>query len=876
MPDYTWDDLLNWTPSYAAPGSPQVDAQVTQKKEDDWGAILNAPLPPPEPKKSRMKEAWDLAKQAQSGEAPQAYRVSLPSSGQITDLVRQRVSGLGDIANVDLGKAWGGVKQQAPKIIPGMTQAMGAAVKPLINPAEFFMGNPLDAEAAKRYKEAGIEQPQAGAHGVAQPIKAMADLVMYLPELGKEFIEHPKETIENRGLEILMVLAGKGVNSAKAGLNKLRKSPLTTADLKSAFSESLANPKQFKFSPPEIETIDYLNRALEEPGTVYGPGGEIMGQSIPATKRNAPRPTGPTPMPETAEFARPEPIEPQTRQPAPGEVRGLGVEFVNKEGQPMNRAEALAVKPTAKVPTEQIAPPEAASQPPLVREFFDAIKSAKRLTPKQKNLISVEKKKRLAIALQDAKKLGGREGYEAQMKALSGAYEKVDFEPLKLTQEHIDSLFQHIEDSPAVVGFDKIQAKEGLAKMLGEKGAGIPQPKQLALLKEVFGPEITGAIIDKKPWWTRIRELGVDALNIPRAVQTSFDLSFGLRQGVFYMPRHPVKFWKEFPKQAKWFADSKASKAALDAIRNDGVYPLARESGLDIIGAEEPFQSGLAEKIPIIGKGVQASSRAYTTYASTLRMGAFKDGIKLAKKMGVDLYENPKAAQDIATVVNTVTGRGDLGRLERISKELNGAFFSPKLMASRLNVLNPAWYVKLRPVARRMALEHLASFAGYAATVVGLAKVSGLEVGVNPTSADFGKIKVGNTRIDLFGGFSQYVRLASQLISGKITSTTSGKVIKIGEGYKPTTRLDVLLRFAEAKEAPVFSFATGLFKGQNWIGEKFNIGKETANRFIPMVIQDFVDIYKDDPSLFPLGFLGVFGAGLQTYQPRAARKMYGL
>lgn len=853
----------------------------------------------------------------------------------------------------DLAQMGKGLVQGAARFIPETIKMAGDFIKPLASPGASLFEQGMAQAAQEKAKTMGAEPPAPESGGALAPLKTAMGLAEWWPRMMATFIKDPVGTANRDPFSVLVLATGGQAKEIKAWMGRKKSAKLSPADLKAAFNESGSAPKEL------AGAFDYLDRA-EEPG-VFGEGGTVVGRNVPEVRRAAPRQEGPTPMPETAEFARPgeirglnvkyadnqgRPVDargnplgadieyvPTAKKPRlamrdresgkvyaglpgdiihadmvgrleqqgvraenmtpgfvrpdgswaanaseaiprrAGEVRGLGIEFVDNEGRPISRADAFAAKPKAEMPPVEAPKPGVAqappNQPPLVTDFFAKIKEAKRLTPKQKNLISIEKKKRLAIALEDAKKLGGRAGYEAQMKALSGAYEKVDFEPLKLTQEHIDSLFQHIEDSPALVGFDKIQAKEGLAKMLGEKGAGIPQPKQLALLKEVFGPEVA-EVIGPSPW----KDLAVDLLNVPRAVTTSGDMSFGLRQGIFYMARHPAKFWKAFPSQVKWFASDKASKAVFDNVRNRETYPLMREAGLDVIGKEEPFQSGIAEKIPVVGAVVKASSRAYTTFATKLRADAFDNLVNLARKAGRDPFTDIKLAKDMAEQVNTVTGRGNLGRLERISRELNGAFFSPKLMASRLQVLNPKFYIKLDPLVRKEALTNLAAFAGYAATVVGLAKVSGLEVGVNPTSADFGKIKVGNTRIDPFGGFSQYVRLASQLITGKITSTTSGKVIKLNEGYKPTTRLDVMLRFAEAKEAPVFSFATGLFKGQNWIGEKFSVGKEAANRFIPMVIQDFVDIYKDDPSLFPLGFLGVFGAGLQTYQPRPQKRMY--
>jgi hypothetical protein len=215
------------------------------------------------------------------------------------------------------------------------------------------------------------------------------------------------------------------------------------------------------------------------------------------------------------------------------------------------------------------------------------------------------------------------------------------------------------------------------------------------------------------------------------------------------------------------------------------------------------------------------------------------------------------------------TGRGYLGaKLEPVAVTLNQVFFSPRLLASRLQALNPAYYFKLEPFARKQALRNMFATLGAGATVVGLAKLSGAEVGVDPRSADFGKIKVGNTRIDIWGGFAQYAKLAGQLVSGKLVSSTSGKVSTLGEGFKPLTRLDILQRFAESKQAPIFSFAMGLLRGQNQIGESFKAGPEVVKRFVPMVIQDAIELYNEDPGLVPLDLLGVFGVGLQTYGPR--------
>ena len=158
------------------------------------------------------------------------------------------------------------------------------------------------------------------------------------------------------------------------------------------------------------------------------------------------------------------------------------------------------------------------------------------------------------------------------------------------------------------------------------------------------------------------------------------------------------------------------------------------------------------------------------------------------------------------------------------------------------------------------------TFAGTGLTIASVAKLGGASVSADPRNADFGKIKFGNTRYDPWGGFQQYIRLAAQLATGEIVSSTTGKKMTLGEGYKPMTRLDVAARFFEYKEAPVMSFVTSLLKGQTSIGEPFNVKKELVNRVMPMMVQDLQDLFREyGPEGLLRGVPGVFGIGSQTY-----------
>jgi hypothetical protein len=278
---------------------------------------------------------------------------------------------------------------------------------------------------------------------------------------------------------------------------------------------------------------------------------------------------------------------------------------------------------------------------------------------------------------------------------------------------------------------------------------------------------------------------------------------------------------------------------------------------------EEAFMSSLAEKIPGIGIGIKASNRAYSGFLNKLRADVFDDMVRKAKEMGI---EDPTTLRGIADYVNTATGRGSLGKLEGKAAILNATLFSPKLMASRLKLLSPTYYMSLPPQVRREAVKDLFRFTALGMSILGLAKLSGASVEEDPRNPDFAKIKVGNTRYDIFGGFSQYIRLAAQLITGETVSSKTGEVRKLGEGYKPDTRKDVLERFVESKESPILSFATKLLEGKDYLGNEFNVGKEIIGMTLPFVVQDMYDLYKEwGPSGIPMSIPGIVGVGSQTY-----------
>lgn len=441
--------------------------------------------------------------------------------------------------------------------------------------------------------------------------------------------------------------------------------------------------------------------------------------------------------------------------------------------------------------------------------------------------------------------------------------------------------------------FDKVEFRNALAKKLNIPVLDESFAKQLSEQAQKIGSlpkgyqkykatdELMNMIYGKMP--VSYMDRGANALAVSRAIMSSFDLSFPFRQGLFTLPTNPKIWGSAFKKQFGQFASQKNYEELMDSIIKHPDFDLAEKSGIgftdistNMTRREENFMSSYAEKIPFIGVMVKKSGRAYTGTANKLRMDLFANHLDQLRAMGIAPEKNKKLVEDLAKMVNDNTGRGTLPKaLEGSAKMLNSVFFSPRLMASRLNILfNPMKYIKAEPYVRKQALKSLVAFGAFAVGTVEALKLAGVDVGTDPNSADFGKARIGNTRKDLFGGFQQYVVLASRIISGKYTSSTTKKQMTIGEGYKPITRLGIIGRFLQSKEAPIASFVADMIAGQDIIGNKVkkpkDVGREFVERLTPMTADSFMDIYKDDPKLLPLGITGIFGVGVQTY-PDAAQ-----
>jgi len=538
-----------------------------------------------------------------------------------------------------------------------------------------------------------------------------------------------------------------------------------------------------------------------------------------------------------------------------------------KEAQVLALAKNSSLPKSISLSKKNVKPLQEGGVQDPVQKVIEALSGAKSKLGDQAKLYSEERARRVARVAAMGEKVGGEQGYFAQLGQLKGQLPKVSFESIRkdLKQPDIDSLFQKVQDHNLLTPFEKVTGKTGLSKLLGAEGGAMPNKSEIAVLSEVFPKEFIDTIASKRPLMQKLFESGQDILNVPRSMMASFDLSAPLRQGIFLIGK-PKQWAPAFKDMFKYAFSEKSYQGLVQEIQRRPTYMLMKESKLALTdmtkglgGREERFMSNLAEQIPGIGKIVRGSDRAYTGFLNKLRADVFDD---LVGKLGKD------ESGSIARFVNSATGRGELLEILKSSNAvLNGAFFSPRLMAARINMLNPQYYMSLSAPVRKEALKSLLTFGGVITSILGLAKMGGAEVGTKPQSADFGKIKVGNTRYDILGGFQQYAVLASRLATNTMINSTTGKEFQLGEGYKPTTRTDVIARFFQSKESPVLGYLAGLFSGKDAMGQDFNYTAEALNRFIPMLAQDLSDMSSDKGLAqgAAMEAPGIFGVGTQTY-----------
>lgn len=413
------------------------------------------------------------------------------------------------------------------------------------------------------------------------------------------------------------------------------------------------------------------------------------------------------------------------------------------------------------------------------------------------------------------------------------------------------------------------------------------------------GGELTTAEYWKSVWKdgefnpAQLGRIVVDLAGAMKSVVASIDQSFIGRQGGRALLAGNYSEWAKMAKNSLETAykvatlpgeqviDGKTVKIAENSIVKDGVKagiynrPNGRNGAYEkmklAVGiTEEAFPSSIPSQIPGLGRFFKASEESYTSAAYMLRADLADKYIKEFP----EILEDKKMAESFGKMINSLTGRGDVG-IGKLGTVTNTALFSPKFIQSSIDTLtahtfDPNMTKEAKRVAQKNLVKILASTAGIAALAQYLYPGS---VEKDPRSSDFGKVRIGDTRYDYTAGLSGYVTLVSRLAGSK--SATTGAVTKSGE-YGSKDIVGSLADFVSGKASPLTRLVLDIAKGQNFDGDPMSpkalaedpqeavwvLGKS----FMPLSMKQFYSSLKDgDEVIWSSVLADFFGISSNTY-----------
>jgi hypothetical protein len=283
---------------------------------------------------------------------------------------------------------------------------------------------------------------------------------------------------------------------------------------------------------------------------------------------------------------------------------------------------------------------------------------------------------------------------------------------------------------------------------------------------------------------------------------------------------------------------------------------------------------------------------------NNLRVQAFLDVAEKMAESGISPKTNIAEYKSWADYVNNATGRGTGGKgkvgtaFEVSAPALSTAFFSPRFLWSRLNItgINPSMYYRMSPVARKQAIKRTLGFFGAASTILGISAFllsldddDDTKVEMNPKSSDFGKIRIGNTRIDILAGTQQVYRTLAQATTGQKKNIATGKLEELGKKYGGQTRGDVITTFFTNKLSPSASIGYKML----WLSEpekeaRKEEGEEGDDDLksmfvdltVPLYLQDIKNLSKDHGAAMAtlLTLMSVNGIGVQNIAPKSPKR----
>lgn len=392
--------------------------------------------------------------------------------------------------------------------------------------------------------------------------------------------------------------------------------------------------------------------------------------------------------------------------------------------------------------------------------------------------------------------------------------------------------------------------------------------------------ELKRRINNLDPWWKNPRELITRPFREIQTWKSAADFSALARQGGIALRSHPIRTLRRVPRAVRAMFDPELAWKINEQIVNGDRSWYYHRAGLDftamdgpLTGREEAFAGSLIEQVPYIGAVVRGSNRGFVTLLNSIRADSFDAMTRaFAGPGGLSLAES----QALARYVNIMTGRGSLYGLEKYAPVLNGFLWSPQNTLSRIQyrIGIPLWTAPTWRVRRAIAIEYARYLVGLAVCTWLYQHIFGGTVETDRRSADYGKIVVGNTRLDPQSGLSQVTVLLEREIRGE-TKTQRGQIVPLrgaGVPYRGDTRITIATKFVRSKLGFLPGKIWDWTEGKDFTGQPITLKHELFTTSVPLSFEEVGDLMQDQgvSKGLALQTLNLFGEGVQVYEPQTS------
>ena len=593
-------------------------------------------------------------------------------------------------------------------------------------------------------------------------------------------------------------------------------------------------------------------------------------------------------------------------------VRPIREQFAPAEKPP------VAIPPEAVRPTEakpEAFPPAVAREPPLqppavaegvgepikpeYREMMrQALTESKTVVPIVKAEIS-EQRARIAGAIKpkiksmQAKGLPTEEAVKRSIPPGPMTNYTQRFPSLreKLPPEVLESYFATIPANEMLRPFQVRNTSDAFTKLVDGSYLTLTEAGYLVKHFQDIAPEVAKMAKARVPMGDKIWQIVKEIINIPYTTLTNiWDMSGLGRQGRFLEQRYPQHAMEFVKRYFQSFFSERATQRIIKEYQSSPNLERAIAVGklqitelpsfYEPISAIEEKQIAipLLEKIPLVGKYIiRPTARSFTASLNWYRMAIVDRAISAADRTGKPLTDAQigKLCQN----VNDMSGRSSLPRAAQEISPFINALFAPRFALSRVKMLGKIYKSDIAIAWASLIATNL--------LIMNLIKLlhPDAEIDADLRSSDGGKVKIDNTRLDLWAGELPYVRSLVRLATGQ-TKTSAGHII-------PTDYKTELINIIRSRENPLFSLITDALFGKSYIGEEFGapprgkvgevltetgvpgwmqgMSKEAWNRLGPLTMQDIADALIEEGVGMGItaGILSGGGIGIQTYSERS-------